>query len=69
MEKVLTLGDKLLIVICNLGMACLFTGMFFLGMMISLGKSALSLSAGFCFLGVLLVAYSVYMDGRTNNAR
>ena len=71
MEKVLTLEDKLLTIVCNLGIACLFVGMFFLGMMLSLGKSALLLSAGFCLVGVLLVAYSVYMDSRkaVSNAR
>jgi len=64
MEKILTFGDKLLIVICNLGVACIFMGMFFLGMTPSLDKDAVALSVGFCLMGVLFVVYSVYMDGR-----
>jgi len=70
MRQVFTFGDKLLIVICNLGLACLFAGMFFLGMLPSLGKSALLLSAGFCLVGISFIVYSVYVDsGKASNAR
>ena len=59
MGKNLNWGDKSLIIICNLGLACLVYGVFFLGLLSYVGQGLLPKIVGFFLTGVFFVAYSV----------
>lgn len=67
-ENLLTIGDKVLITICTLGMLSCVFGTFLLLSLLLVGGVIFWLSAKFIFIGIVLVAISKFLDRFNKNS-